>query len=415
MQVLNVTAIHAGVSAFAEHTRCPEVFFDLDDAHADGAIPDVTTEVETLRRECYLDNRLAADAGFGLKAVARSAYYAVRPLLPVAVRKHAQRLALRDWQTLRFPAWPVDVTVERLMTDVFDRLLTLHGKTEVPFIWFWPDGHAAAAMMTHDVETAAGRDYCGTLMRVERERAIRSSFEVVPEKRYEVPAAFLDELRAGGCEVCVHDLNHDGRLFVDEPVFRDRAKQINDYARQFGATGFRSAVMYRRVDWFDAFEFSYDMSLPNVAHLDPQRGGCCTVMPYFIGELLELPLTTTQDYQLFHILRRHDLELWKQQTAIVLEQHGLLSFIIHPDYMFARRALDLYERLLDYLAELRETGGTWVALPGDIDRWWRQRRGLRLDWRGNRWQISGTGAERARVAFAYRDSGRIRYRVAGAA
>ena len=78
-------------------------------------------------------------------------------------------------------------------------------------------------------------------------------------------------------------------------------------------------------------------------------------------------------------------------------------------------ALDLYERLLDYLGELRETGDTWVALPGDIDRWWRQRRGLRLDWRGNRWQVSGAGAERARVAFAYRDSGRIRYRVEGAA
>ena len=60
--------------------------------------------------------------------------------------------------------------------------------------------------------------------------------------------------------------------------------------------------MYREQQWFDAFEFSYDMSVPNVAHLEPQRGGCCTVMPYFVGDILELPLTTTQDYSLFHIL-----------------------------------------------------------------------------------------------------------------
>ena len=60
--------------------------------------------------------------------------------------------------------------------------------------------------------------------------------------------------------------------------------------------------MYRNQAWFDALEFSYDMSVPNVAHLEPQRGGCCTVMPYFIGDLVELPLTTIQDYSLFHIL-----------------------------------------------------------------------------------------------------------------
>ncbi len=40
--------------------------------------------------------------------------------------------------------------------------------------------------------------------------------------------------------------------------------------------------MYREQRWFDAFEFSYDMSVPNAAHLEPQRGGCCTVMPYFL-------------------------------------------------------------------------------------------------------------------------------------
>ena len=67
--------------------------------------------------------------------------------------------------------------------------------------------------------------------------------------------------------------------------------------------------MYREQEWFDAFEFSYDMSVPNAAHLEPQRGGCCTVMPYFVGDLLELPLTTTQDYSLFHILGDYSISL----------------------------------------------------------------------------------------------------------
>ena len=99
-------------------------------------------------------------------------------------------------------------------------------------------------------------------------------------------------LRARGFEVNLHDLNHDGRLFADKDAFLRHARRINDYTREFGCDGFRSGAMYREQGWFEAFEFSYDMSVPNAAHLEPQRGGCCTVMPYFVGNILELPLTT---------------------------------------------------------------------------------------------------------------------------
>src|SRR6266478_6788332 len=75
-----------------------------------------------------------------------------------------------------------------------------------------------------------------------------------------------------------------------------RAKRINRFAQEFGSSGFRSGALYRNLRWYDAFQFSYDMSVPNVAHLDPQDGGCCTIMPYFVGNLLEIPVTVTQDY-----------------------------------------------------------------------------------------------------------------------
>jgi nucleoside-diphosphate-sugar epimerase len=76
--------------------------------------------------------------------------------------------------------------------------------------------------------------------------------------------------------------------------------------------------MYRKADWFKYLCFAYDMSVPNVAHLEPQRGGCCTVMPYFLpGGMLELPLTTIQDYSLFHILQDYSLAVWKQQIQLI--------------------------------------------------------------------------------------------------
>jgi len=48
-----------------------------------------------------------------------------------------------------------------------------------------------------------------------------------------------------------------------------RAEKINGYLRQYNARGFRAGSMYRNQDWYDLFEFSYDMSVPNVAHLEP--------------------------------------------------------------------------------------------------------------------------------------------------
>src|SRR5206468_8484892 len=136
-------------------------------------------------------------------------------------------------------------------------------------------------------------------------------------------------------------------LFWDREEFLRSAQKINYYAKQFGAQGFRSPVMYRNVDWFKYLCFSYDMSVPNVAHMEPQRGGCCTIMPYFLPDgMLELPLTMIQDYSLFHILEEYSLALWRQQISIVMDGHGLMSFIIHPDYDIENRAPGVYKGLL---------------------------------------------------------------------
>jgi hypothetical protein len=197
---------------------------------------------------------------------------------------------------------------------------------------------------------------------------IKASFQIVPQGPYRVPRSFLEDIRKRGFEINVHDLNHDGRLFTDRLEFLRRAERINRYAREFGALGFRSAVLYRNVDWYDALDFSYDMSIPNVAHLDPQRGGCCTVLPFFIGKILELPVTATQDYSLFHILNDYSTRLWQQQISLIRGKHGLISFIIHPDYIIAEAARRVYIELLDILSKLRSQGETWIALPSEVDR-----------------------------------------------
>src|SRR5438445_2850774 len=229
---------------------------------------------------------------------------------------------------------------------------------------------------------------------------IKSSFQIIPEVQYPVSEGFLNGIRDRGFEITVHDLNHDGHLFSNRKRFLGHAERINRYGREYGAAGFRSAVLYRNLDWYGALDFSYDMSVPSVGHLEPQRGGCCSVMPFFIGKILELPVTTTQDYSLFHILNQYSIDIWKRQITLITEKHGLASLLVHPDYILLHRARDNYKALLAYLAQLRSERKIWIALPREVDQWWRERSQMRLTRRGNRWEMEGPGKERARVAYA---------------
>jgi hypothetical protein len=398
---------------------CPTVNGSLFDAsqHVRSYEPisflpfDLTQVVHNLRYERYVDQ---ADPGpLGRNEWVKKFYYILRPLLPVSLRKYLQKVSLREWETIPFPAWPVDRSVDRL----FEKLLGLTMQTlhldRLPFIWFWPEGHAACAIVTHDVEEPSGRDFTGPLMDIDDTYGIKASFQIVPEQRYTISPAYLDAIRERGCEINVHGLTHDGRLFWNLEEFRRRAKKINQYAKAWGAQGFRSPVLYRNVDWMKHLGFSYDMSVPNVARLDPQRGGCCTVMPYFLpGGLLELPVTTIQDYSLFHVLGEYSIDLWRKQASIILGGHGLMNFIIHPDYITETCAQRVYKALLEYLDRLRSDYKVWIPLPREVDRWWRERSEMKLVPDSTGWRIEGPGSDRARLAYARLEGDQVVYEIA---
>jgi|ERR1700722_10672969 len=368
---------------------------------------DPTEIIENLRLERYPHRVLQ-----GWERVLKRIYYGLRPVVSSGIRKKIQRFNARRSRNLPFPQWPVDTTVENICETILLRGLETRAVDQVPFVWFWPRGDRGCVVMTHDVETAAGREFCGALLDIDDSFGIKASFQIVPEERYPVSAEFLNEIRRRGFEVALHDLNHDGRLFDSRGIFLRRAARIRDFAKEYGACGFRSAILYRKPEWLDELGFSYDMSTPNVAHLDPQDGGCCTVMPYFIGKTLELPVTTVQDYSLFHILDERSIDLWSVQTELILKKNGMVSFIVHPDYVIDREYRQVYEELLSYLRRLRETAQIWFALPREVNDWWRKRSRMSVVKRGASWQIEGEGSENAVLAFASSIDGRLTYQFA---
>jgi hypothetical protein len=399
----DVTGPLPDVTGRSRHSRCGVVLpFDLAEV------------VTNLRRERYTGNGHALLTRMTSASVAESLYYLLRPMMPVGVRRHLQQIRLRGWEQIAFPHWPVDATVEQLMRQTMALMLKSSGAERLPFIWFWPDGAPSCTMLTHDVEGQSGLEFCSRLMDLDDTFGMKAAYQLIPEAPIDM-WAHAPEMRRRGCEVNLHDLNHDGRLYRDRAQFLERARRINEYARQHDCRGFRSGAMYRQQGWYDAFAFDYDMSVPNAAHLEPQRGGCCTVMPYFVGDLLELPLTTVQDYSLFFILGDYSTSLWRQQIEIITKQNGLVSFITHPDYLTGARERAVYEELLAHLAALRDDGQTWVALPGEINRWWRDRRQMTLTASGSSWRVDGPGSERARIGYASLDGDQVVYTVAPAA
>ena len=368
--------------------------------------------VDHLRMERYAGSDYESRRGVLSSNVFQKAYYSLRPLLDVPVRKHLQRWCFRDWEKLAFPAWPVDRTVECILERLLLLSMKSRGIDRIPFIWFWPEGFESCVMVTHDVETKAGADFTPQVLDMDDSVGIKSSFQVIPEKQYPVSAAFLNEIRARGFELNVHDLRHDGNLFDERESFLCRAQSINRYLREYGAQGFRAGRMYRNADWIGALDILYDMSVPSVAHLEPQRGGCCTVFPYYIGGILELPLTTTQDYSLFHILGSYSTELWLKQISLITESHGLVSVIIHPDHIIEKRAREAYKALLRQLILMRDEKNAWVTLPREVNRWWRARSQMKLVQRGGTCYIEGAGSERARVAYASFEGDQVVYTIA---
>jgi len=391
-------------SGFRSHQVSGSLYDALTDVRVDGGsvrLPlDPDEIIENLRYERYWHDGSRGQGRLAEHPHIRSLYYWLRPLLAVHVRKHLQRVHLKGWKSIPFPRWPVDCTVERILSRLLALCMKAQGTQRMPFVWFWPDGARSCAIMTHDVEDLPGRKFCSTLMDLDDSMAIKSSFELVPEKRYPVPEALLEEIRDRGFEIGVHDLSHDGRLFSSHRHFLRMVERINAYGKEYGASGFRSGGLYRNQAWYAALEFSYDMSVPSVAHLEPQRGGCCSVMPFFIGKILELPLTMVEDYSLFYIMHDYSINLWKEQLATVMANHGLASFVVHPDYIIEQRARSVYQALLEHLAQMREERGIWIALPREVDRWWRERSEMRIVGDEGTWRIEGAGKERARVAFA---------------
>jgi len=308
-------------------------------------------------------------------------YYAAKPFVPVAIRRAIRRKFASRMRDRVKGVWPI-----------------MPGSERMPDGWpGWPDGKRFAVVLTHDVEGQAGLDKCRDLMQLELELGFRSSFNFIPEGGYAVPADLREELARNGFEVGVHDLKHDGRLYRSRRGFRQRAARINHYLSKWGAAGFRSAFMLRKLDWLHELEIGYDASTFDTDPFEPQPEGCQTIFPFWVpravarksrlpvlnsqfstlndsnGGYVELPYTLPQDFTLFLLLREDSPEIWCRKLDWIAGHGGMALVDSHPDYMALNGSgpksgeypIEFYREFLEYIRS-KYSGEYWPALPRQV-------------------------------------------------
>ena len=327
-------------------------------------------------------------------------YYALKPLMPrrlqLALRRaYAPRQAKRE-----FPAWPFEPSLVEYRDAELLAQRREAGVERLPIVNFWPEGKRYCALLTHDVEGPAGVANVMRVIELEQRYGFASCWNFVAEW-YDIPDGLFDEVRARGCEIGLHGILHDGKLFSSRASFEANLPKIRDYSERWGTVGFRSPATHRNADWMHELPVEYDSSFPDTDPFEPQPGGCCSIMPFFFGDVVELPLTMMQDHTMFEILREPGIDRWTEKADWIMRHHGLITLNVHPDYVVEQRYLDRYEAFLSYLAERRDAG--WHALPRDAARWWRQRVGLAVAADGT---IAGVADQPASVAFVHEHEGR---------
>jgi hypothetical protein len=185
----------------------------------------------------------------------------------------------------------------------------------------------------------------------------------------------------------VHGVYHDGRDLESRKLLLERLPAMRDAAERWGATGFRSPATHRDWELMQLLPFDYDSSYFDTDPFEPQSGGSCTWWPFFIGGLVELPITLLMDHTLFEILHR-DESVWTEKTAFLRDQGGMALLITHPDYFLGHDRAAAYD---GFLAGLQDDPTAWQALPRDVAAWWRRRAELVPEREGETWHTTSPG------------------------
>jgi peptidoglycan/xylan/chitin deacetylase (PgdA/CDA1 family) len=357
---------------------------------ADGSIAfpfDIDEPFDNLLQESYVSTGTSA-----IRSLAQRGYYRARPLLPYSLQMALRRSFRRVQERSDFPAWPIETSFHRLEALVLSLVESAIGEP-LPWIAPWPAPYSWAVVLTHDIERIGGYRHLPEVLAVEERCGFHAAWYFVPERDYTVEDSLLDMLREHGCEIGLHGLRHDGRD-LSPGTFEERLPAMRSYLERWGARGFRGPSTHRDHRMLSRLGVDHDSSWSDSARYEPQPGGTGSWLPFFIGDVVELPITLPMDHTLFELKQLTGAEAWIEKTAFLREQGGMALMVTHPDYLVDEERLMAYESFLS--AQADETTA-WRALPREVAAWWRRRAESRIEQIDGEWMPVGPAATEAAV------------------
>jgi peptidoglycan/xylan/chitin deacetylase (PgdA/CDA1 family) len=334
--------------------------------------------------EWYLLERYHPQGDENLRPTRRF-YYAIKDYVPTKTRHFVRSLIFRMRSQPAFPKWPCEDALLAFQRDWMLRALETVGESDAWHLAFWPENKTCCVVLTHDVESPRGFDRIEAVAELEDRLGFRSAWNL-PLDQYPIDWDRVEKLRAQGFEFGAHGLRHDGMLFRSRRHFLELAPRVESLAREHGLRGFRSPSTLRNAQWLSTMDFDFDSSFADTDPYEPQPGGSCSIFPYFINSMVELPYTLPQDHTLINLLRRDPLPVWIEKMNWIAARGGMILTLTHPDYSGSGAALRAYTELLKRLADLESS---WRALPAEVSKWWRRRARLQLNLCAGRPHVDG--------------------------
>jgi hypothetical protein len=115
-----------------------------------------------------------------------------------------------------------------------------------------------------------------------------------------------------------------------------------------------------------------------------------TIFPFWVpGNALhtgyvELPYTLPQDFLLFILMQKENIDIWKEKLDWIVANGGMALFITHPNYMNFDNRPHLEEYPARYYVEFLKyiqseyKGQYWNVLPKELALWWKANFGNNL-------------------------------------
>lgn len=116
--------------------------------------------------------------------------------------------------------------------------------------------------------------------------------------------------------------------------------------------------MLRNLDWMHDLDVHYDLYTFGTDPFGPQSDGVGTIFPFYIenrdgsGRYLELPYTLPQDFTLFVLLTRPNINIWKSKLNLLVENGGMVHLKIHPYYMNFKKTCKRIDEYSSYFVRI---------------------------------------------------------------